>query len=206
MKTRHIENVSFMTFFVAALSLSMMARGSEEEKKESPPMLVSEASQPKGFPSPGAVGKVIIKTYPAHRLARAQDSAGSDNSMFMKLFNHIKRNDIAMTSPVQMDEKRKSMAFLYGSSELGSPGPDPKDPTVVVEDIPEIQVLSVGLRGSYSKSTTEKGVAILRDWLSSHPEWKESGLPRTLGYNSPFVPSFLKYSEIQIPISPAGIQ
>lgn len=206
MKTRRAKITLFMTLVIAGLSLSMIVSGLAEEKKVSSPMLVSEANQPKGFPAPGVVGKVIVKTYPSHRLARVEDNAGSDNSMFMKLFNHIKRNDIAMTSPVQMGENRKSMAFLYGTSELGLPGPDPKDPSVIVEDIPEIQVISVGLRGSYSKTTTEKGIKLLREWLASHPEWKESGSPRTLGYNSPFVPSFLKYSETQIPISPVEIE
>ena len=164
-------------------------------------MLVSEANLPAGFPAPGAVGAVIVKTYPTHRLARATVGKDSDNAMFMKLFNHIKRNDIAMTSPVQMDGNRESMAFLYATPDLGAPGVDPKDPAVVVEDIPETTVVSVALRGSYSKATAEKGIKQLREWLAGHPEWKEAGPPRTLGYNSPFVPSFLKYSEVQIPIT-----
>ena len=66
--------------------------------------MISEAKLPAGFPPPGPVGDVIVKTYPAHRLARtSSDAAGGDNRMFMKLFGHIKRNDIAMTAPVTMD-------------------------------------------------------------------------------------------------------
>jgi hypothetical protein len=188
-------------FILVALGGYLITIPCAADEQGARPMLVSEANLPAGFPAPGAVGAVIVKTYPAHRLARATVGKDSDNAMFMKLFNHIKRNDIAMTSPVQMDGNRESMAFLYATPDLGTPGADPKDPAVVVEDIPETTVVSVALRGSYSKATAEKGIQQLRDWLTAHPEWKEAGPPRTLGYNSPFVPSFLKYSEVQIPIT-----
>ena len=188
-------------FFLLATGSGLVAIPCAADEQGARPMLVSEANLPAGFPAPGAVGTVIVKTYPTHRLARATVGKDSDNAMFMKLFNHIKRNDIAMTSPVQMDGNRESMAFLYATPDLGAPGVDPKDPAVVVEDIPETTVVSVALRGSYSKATAEKGIKQLREWLAGHPEWKEAGPPRTLGYNSPFVPSFLKYSEVQIPIT-----
>jgi len=190
---------SVVTYFTVLAGLVLPATADEQEGAR--PMLVSEADLPKGFPAPGTVGEVVIKTYPAHRLARATVGKDSDNAMFMKLFNHIKRNDIAMTSPVQMEGNGESMAFLYATPDLGTPGADPKDPVVVVEDVPETTVVSVGLRGSYSKATAEKGIKQLREWLATHPEWKEAGPPRTLGYNSPFVPSFLKYSEVQIPLT-----
>lgn len=194
--------VRWLASFPAALGLALPgSRPATADEPAAPrPMMVSEAKLPQGFPDPGPVGSVVVKTYPPHRLARATVGADSDNAMFMKLFNHIKRNDIAMTSPVQMDGARESMAFLYATPGLGTPGPDPKDPAVVVEDIPETTVVSVGIRGSYSKETAAKGVAQLREWLAAHPEWQPAGDPRTLGYNSPFVPSFLKYSEVQIPV------
>jgi hypothetical protein len=94
------------------------------------PMMVSEAKLPQGFPAPGPVGEVIVKTYPAHRLARTGAGDGGDNRMFMRLFGHIKRNDIAMTAPVTMDWSgepaerggRESMAFLYAAPDLGAAG------------------------------------------------------------------------------------
>ena len=188
-------------FILLAMGSGLVAIPCAADEQGARPMLVSEANLPAGFQAPGAVGTVIVKTYPTHRLARATVGKDSDNAMFMKLFNHIKRNDIAMTSPVHMDGNRESMAFLYATPDLGAPGVDPKDPAVVVEDIPETTVVSVALRGSYSKATAEKGIKQLREWLAGHPEWKEAGPPRTLGYNSPFVPSFLKYSEVHIPIT-----
>lgn len=178
------------------------------------PWMVSEAKLPAGFPSPGPVGEVIVKTYPAHRLARATAAKGADG-MFMKLFRHIERNEIAMTAPVVMGwpeaaaagdgsgraaRAPDSMAFLYAKPTLGAPGADPADPVVLVEDVPEMVVASIGLRGGYDQATMDRGVERLRAWLEENPEWKAAGPPRSLAYNSPFIPGFAKYSEVQIPV------
>jgi len=104
--------------------------------------------------------------------------------------------------PAVSGKKPESMAFLYGSETNGTLGADPQDPRVVVEDIPETKVLSIGLRGGYGPGTLDRGLEKLRAWLAMHPEWTAAAAPRTLGYNSPFVPNILKYSEVQIPIAP----
>jgi hypothetical protein len=184
------------------------------------PLMVSEAALPEGFPPPGPVNTVIVKTYPAHRLARATQGRAADG-MFMKLFRHIERNKIAMTAPVVMDwpgdeaadaaappaEKParrggqpEAMAFLYGKATIGAAGADPADAAVVVEDVPETTVVSIGLRGGYDEATLDRGVEKLRAFLAEHPEWTAAGPPRSLAYNSPFVPAFAKYSEAQIPV------
>jgi hypothetical protein len=193
---------------IAALCTLGILRAAPVNAADPPPpkpMMIAEARLPEGFPPPGPVGEVIVKTYPEHRLARAQ--GGRDGS-FMTLFRHIKRNEIAMTSPVEMplldgaDRGDGGMAFLYASKSLGTPGPDPADAAVVVEDIPETTVASVGTRGSYSRQTFDRGLGRVRAWLAEHPDWEEAGSPRTLAYNSPFVPGMLKYSEVQVPIRP----
>ena len=61
---------------------------------------------------------------------------------------------------------------------------------------------AIGLRGGYGPGTLDRGLEKLRAWLAMHPEWTATAAPRTLGYNSPFVPNILKYSEVQIPIAP----
>jgi hypothetical protein len=205
-----------MTSWLAGSSLVILAaifgsRALAAEPTPSKPMMVSEAKLPQGFPAPGPVGEVIVKTYPAHRLARTGAGDGGDNRMFMRLFGHIKRNDIAMTAPVTMDWSGEpaerggpeSMAFLYAEPDLGAAGPDPADAAVTVEDVPEATVASIGLRGSYGEKTFRKGAEKLDAWLAGHPEWEPAGPPRMLAYNSPFVPGLLKYSEIQRPIRPA---
>lgn len=193
------------------------------EQKESP-MMVDEAKLPKGFPKPGAVGKVELKTYPAHRLARVtrQRVEGNANRMFMPLFQHIKKNEIAMTSPVEMvyampDEKAademsgedlrkamsmQSMAFFYGDPEMGEPGADGS--VVVVEDVSAQTYASVGVRGDYTSKHMTLGVKMILQWLDAEREAGRkieiAGSPRYMGYNSPFVPGFLKYGEVQIPV------
>lgn len=194
------------------MACAQAAEPVDTETNHAKPWLVSEANLPTGFPTAGPVNEVVLKTYPGHRLARVKSDTGSDG-MFWKLFNHIKRNDIKMTAPVEMswsDEatettgepagKPTAMAFLYGAPTLGSAGSDPEDDSVVVEDIPGLKVVSVGLRGSYNEKTFRRGYQLLNEWLEEHQEWQVVGGPRTLGYNSPMVPGFMKFSEVQIPV------
>ena len=193
----------------AAAVFAGPARGEDDVGR---PWMVSEAALPAGFPGPGPVGEVIVKTYPAHRLARAAGKQGG-NGAFMKLFRHIERNEIKMTAPVVMDwgdrpagaegagGQPAAMAFLYAQPTLGAVGQDPADPLVVVADAPETVVASIGLRGAYDEATMKRGLEQLRAWLAKHPEWAEAGPPRSLAYNSPFVPWFAKYSEVQIPVA-----
>ena len=195
------------------MAITMYAADTDPSSSQSKPWFVSEANLPEGFPAAGPVDEVVLKTYPQHRLARVESDSGTDG-MFWKLFNHIKRNDIKMTAPVEMswtpkaaanpdgtpDGDPNAMAFLYGSNQLGSAGADSEDASVVVEDIPAEKVISIGLRGGYGKKTFLRGYEKLSAWLADHPEWKVAGSPRTLGYNSPKVPSFMKFSEVQIPV------
>jgi hypothetical protein len=198
---------------LAAVTLALSSTAIAEDAVRKP-MMISEAKLPEGFPGPGPVGEVITKTYPAHRLARVRSGGPGNDGSFMKLFRHIERNEIAMTAPVEMEmaladggraaPRTESMAFLYGSATTGTPGPDPADPNVVVEDVPEVTVISLGVRGSYREERFAEFTAKLEAWLDANPEWVAAGPPRTLAYNSPFVPGVLKYAEVQIPIAPAA--
>ncbi len=172
------------------------------------PWMFSEANLPVGFPQPGPINEVVIKSYPAYRLAKVT-SSGKENGMFMQLFRHIERNEIAMTAPVEMSwraedgslaKNPESMAFLYAAPTIGQAGGDPKDSRVVVDDIQPIRVVSIALRGGYDASTFERGYKQLQVWLADHPEWVAEGEPRTMAYNSPFVPGFAKVSEVQLAI------
>lgn len=179
---------------------------------KSRPFMFDEASLPQGYPAPGPVGQVLVKHYPAARIAinRGDDQ----DSMFMPLFNHIKKHDIAMSSPVEITwsdpqtqpdkTKPQAMAFVYRQADIGAPGVDGK---VEVMDVPPQTFLSVGVRGSYNRKHLAEGVMTLRDWLTAHSnEYRESGPPRYLGYNSPFVPWFMRFGEVQLPIAPVQIQ
>lgn len=172
--------------------------------------LIREAKLPEGFPPPGPTGRVTLKHYPAYRAAFAVpgQEAPAQNRLFQRLFNHIQRQNIAMTAPVEMtfspseatlgEVNMMAMAFLYRSLDQGTVG---QDRDVVVRDVPAQTVLSVGVRGSYRGRHLDAALAKLRAHLETHPgRYELAGPPRVLGYNSPFVPPFLRYSEVQVPV------
>ncbi len=169
-----------------------------------------ESPRPDHFPRATPVGEISILQYPSYRMARAsiaRSLLGGRNGAFSKLFRHIQSNGIAMTAPVEMTYKRDatverlhSMGFLYRKPEFGPLG---QQGEVEVVDIPEALVLSLGMRGSGSDANFTRGLEDLRRWLAEHPEWKESGPARAMGWNSPMVPDARTFFEIQIPIARA---
>jgi hypothetical protein len=155
-----------------------------------------EAPLPEGFPGPGRLGRVVVKKYPKYRAARAEGG-----NSFWTLFQHIKKNDVQMTAPVEMtmsDEMREiDMAFLYEAPEQGAPG---SDGMVEVLDLEPVTVLSIGLRGRRSRDTIAKA----RDWIQDHmtrEDWCKAGSWRTFGYNSPMVGASRSFWELQIPVT-----
>jgi hypothetical protein len=58
--------------------------------------------------------------------------------------------------------------------------------------------VSIGVRGGYTQDRFNTQLKTLDVWLDEHgSEWQPSGQPRYLGYNSPFIPSFMRYGEVQ---------
>jgi hypothetical protein len=166
---------------------------------------------PAGYPRPTPPGAIEIKSYPAVRLAEVAGSGNPDQGMnraFWPLFNHIKKHDIAMTSPVQMeyaDLKKDSpsraeswsMAFLYRTPNLNAPG---VEGAVKVRDADPVSVLAVGLRGSYSASLVARGWRTLEEFLAANPQWQITGDWRTLYYNGPSLLFWNKWAEVQVPV------
>ena len=166
---------------------------------------VAEAELPAGVPGFAVLDEIEIRTYPTYRMVKTAMKGGSMGA-FWPLFNHIKDNDIAMTTPVQVDyaedgerQREASMAFLYGSPDLG---PLRKDGAVEVVDVPPLTVLTLGSRGYDRKSRVEELRDRLQAWLVDHPEWEVAGPMRTMGYNSPSVAGNRRYFEVQIPVKP----
>lgn len=172
---------------------------------------VRSAPVPEGWPELTPIGTVEVKEYPLYRAASVSDvdvrGGGGAAPMFFALFDHIKREDIAMTAPVDMrydderDEPRMtSMAFLYREPDMGQIG---VDGAVRVEDLEPSTFASVGVRGDYNTRNYRKGLEQLRAWLEAGAPWVATGPARYLGYNDPFVPAFFRYGEVQVPVAPA---
>jgi len=167
-----------------------------------------EAELPQGWPLLTEVGVVEVKEYPQYREAvvTKNDGAGGDEKMgpmFGTLFSHISKNDIPMTSPVEMEYSQQdsramtSMAFLYRTSETGTLG---NDGQVVVREVAPRTYASVGVRGSINDKNFEHGLVIVNAWIAANPQWRADGTPRFFGYNSPLIPWFWKYGEVQVPV------
>jgi len=163
-----------------------------------------EAPVPAGFPAPSPVGVVEIKKLPVYRMAKVANSGLGGNNFFT-LFNHIKKNNIEMTAPVEMTMTEKngkytesSMAFLYQETTLGKVGPQGN---VAVLDTTECTVVSVGMRGSPSSENIESARRWLLEKIKTTPQAFEiAGELKVMGYNSPFMPEKLRYYEVQLPL------
>ncbi len=159
-----------------------------------------EAPLPKGFPEPTPLGEIRVKRYPSYRLAKAEGG-----NSFFTLFRHIKKNDIAMTAPVEVtygtakgkNLQKASMAFLYENQKQGKTGQQGR---VKVIDVPASLAVSIGMRGVSSQEQVAKANRWLREWLSTHRQYAAAGPLRVMAYNSPFVPTGKRYYEVQIPI------
>ena len=170
---------------------------------------VREAGLPVGFPEWTPVGEIQIQRYPAYRMARTSMRNDGSNGAFWRLFEHIQSNEIAMTAPVEttyaVEGKRvaqSSMAFLYGSRQLGQMA---RDGAVEVVDMPEQTVVSTGLRGYESRERITAAIQKLEGWLEANPAWTAAGPPRSMGHNSPRVLDDRRYFEVQIPVKRADM-
>jgi len=170
---------------------------------------------PVGYPAPTPPNAIELKSYPAVRRAEFSGKGSPDRGMngaFWPLFNHIKRHDIAMTSPVEMDfvalgegeqgaPSAWTMSFLYREASLNTTG---TEGDVVVRDAAPVTVLAIGLRGDYGQKLVRDGRAQLEEWLKAHPAWERAGEFRALYYNGPQLNFWDKWAEVQVPVRRAA--
>ena len=153
-----------------------------------------ESPLPEGYPAPTPPGMIELKTYPSVRRAERSSKGPSDVGMyknFFPLFNHIKKREIAMTSPVEMDYRRVedgkplteqpivdgewTMSFLYRKPDLGPAG---MDGDVKVVDVPEVVVVSIGMRESDGSPTVKRGLESLQKWFDGQDAWEPAEIGR----------------------------
>lgn len=171
---------------------------------------------PAGYPAPTPPDAIELKRYPLVRRAEIGGTMTPDwgmNFAFFPLFNHIKRREIAMTSPVEMNYEGLdadtakiptswTMSFVYRTPDLGPDGADSDDKRILIEDIPPMRVIAIGMRGDYQLGRVKSGVVALRAWLAQQSQWVEADNPRALFYNGPDVRADDKWFEVQIPLRP----
>ncbi|GAB4514832.1 MAG: hypothetical protein Tsb0013_19240 [Phycisphaerales bacterium] len=169
-----------------------------------------ETALPEGYPRPTPPECIEIKHYPSVRRAEVSgtEMRGASNRGFMPLFRHISSNDIAMTSPVEMDlpgwsavedtdPESWTMSFLYRTRELRETGTEGR---VVIRDTEPVTVIAIGLQGVYTEGRFEPYLERLETFLAESDEWEADGDPRWFGYNGPMTFPSLRWGEVQIPV------
>lgn len=147
-----------------------------------------------------------VKDLPASRLMVARSEGGyfsGNNRMFGQLFRYIQSNRIPMTAPV---EARIEPGVMVFHCDAASAARDDLRPTaeVTLEQVPARTVAAIGIRGSYTEKSYRENLARLRAWLATQPGISEAGEPYAVYWDSPFMPGFLKRSEVHIPVRRAG--
>lgn len=151
-------------------------------------------------------GVCEVKDLPVARVMVARSESGyfsADNRMFGKLFRYIQSNRIPMTAPV---EARIEPGVMIFHCDAASAVREDLRPTaeVSIEHVPARTVASIGIRGSYTERTYRENLARLRAWLATQPGVAEAGEPYAVYWDSPFVPGFLKRSEVHVPVRRAA--
>ncbi|MEI7836788.1 MAG: heme-binding protein, partial [Planctomycetota bacterium] len=152
-------------------------------------------------------GLFQVQIQPAARAAGA-DFDGNRDKTFSALFAHLQTRKLEMASPVMQtytsgpeEQSLGSLcriAFFYKKPNMGAVG---NDGTVLVADVPAVTVVSVAVQGEYTSDRFAPALKVLRSWLADHTDrYAAAGEPRVLAYNSPLVPGFMRYAEVQIPI------
>jgi effector-binding domain-containing protein len=148
-------------------------------------------------------GKVEVKKIPERTLIvarRGESYFEENNALFGQLFRYIQDNDVSMTVPVKADISPGNMYFYVGTKDLKKDLKNSSSVQVITE--PELQVMSMGVRGGYSEKNFEQARTKLFDQLAASKDWKKTGDAYAIFWNGPYVPAFMKKFEVHIPVIP----
>ena len=153
------------------------------------------------------VGEIKILELPARIALEATSDShyfSENNGLFRKLFGYISKHDLAMTTPVEADIDPGKMRFFVGEEDAEKPRPSTS--AVTVRDLEPMTVVAIGIRGSYSEENFSENKTALLNWLKENPDYELAGSAYAVYWDGPFIPWFLKRSEIHLPIKPRGKQ
>jgi hypothetical protein len=148
-----------------------------------------------------SVGTVKIIKIPERLALEAQSDTTyfeADNGLFRKLFRFISDNGVSMTTPVEAEIKPGKMRFFVGEKDKIKP--IRSSSVVEVKKISPMLVVAIGVRGSYSEDRFRINEKELISWIKKNEKYEATGDAYAVYWNGPFVPGFLKRSEVHIPI------
>lgn len=170
-------------------------------------------------------GRFEVREYAPHLLAETLVDGNLENAgskAFQKLFRYISgdniaRTKIAMTAPVsqapvsekiqmtapvgqQRVQNQWAVSFMMPKSYTLSSLPQPKDPSVVLRQVPAQKIAAVRYSGTWSEKNYSRHKSELQSWMRNN-SLTASGTDRWARYNAPFTPWFLRRNEILIPVN-----
>jgi hypothetical protein len=165
-----------------------------------------------------------VRNYAPHIVAETLvdgDFEDAGSNAFKRLFKYISGNNrsqqeikmtapvtqkagsekIDMTSPVgqREDNGRWAVSFMMPASYTLDTLPEPKDPKVVLRQVPAQHIASIQYSGFWSEKSYISNRDKLDAWINEN-NFKVTGEPLWARYNDPFTLWFLRRNEILIPI------
>jgi DNA gyrase inhibitor GyrI len=147
------------------------------------------------------VDSVQFKTLPPSKILLTEGEGpyfDKADNLFMRLFNYIKDHDVAMTIPVEARMEKASMTFYVEGEDALRVLKDRGN--VKVLNVPGRDVVSLGVRGSYTEKNFKEAKDQLVNWLSRQDRYESIGEPYAVFWNGPFMPGFMKRFEVHIPV------
>ena len=147
------------------------------------------------------VGEIKILQLPARTALEAnadQSYFSENNGLFRTLFSYISKHDLSMTTPVEAEIEPGKMRFFVGGKDANKSRPNTD--TVEVKELEPMQVLAIGIRGSYDEENFLENRDRLVRWIREQADYEAAGDPYAVYWDGPYIPWFLKRSEFHLPI------
>jgi hypothetical protein len=147
------------------------------------------------------VGEIKVLQLPARTALEAntgQSYFSENNGLFRTLFRYISKHDLSMTTPVEAEIEPGRMRFFVGGKDANKSRPTTD--SVTVRKLEPMQVLAIGIRGSYDEENFRENRDRLLRWIDEQTTYEPAGAPYAVYWDGPYIPWFLKRSEIHLPI------
>jgi len=147
------------------------------------------------------VGEIRVLQLPARTALEAntgQSYFSENNGLFRTLFRYISKHDLSMTTPVEAEIEPGRMRFFVGGKDANKSRPTTD--SVTVKKLEPMQVLAIGIRGSYDEENFRENRDRLIQWIDEQTTYEPAGEPYAVYWDGPYIPWFLKRSEIHLPI------
>jgi len=147
------------------------------------------------------VGEIKVLQLPSRTALEAnadQSYFSENNGLFRTLFRYISKHDLSMTTPVEAEIEPGRMRFLVGGKDANKSRPTTD--SVTVRKLEPMQVLAIGIRGSYDEENFRENRDRLIQWIDEQTTYEPAGAPYAVYWDGPYIPWFLKRSEIHLPI------